>query len=96
MLEISKNNAEILGKDTLLQQTMEECGELVAAIGKFNRVNGLGQKTEVKLQTAQDNLFTEIADVSICIEQLVYLLDCEEQIINKRNEAFEKVKNRYN
>lgn len=93
--DISKSNADKLGAQTSLWQTQEECGELVKAIGKYNRTKGYGQITETTEEDAMQNLIEEIADVSICIEQLAYLLRVEEQVEKARNDAFNKVQKRY-
>lgn len=95
MKEISKDNAKILGKDNLLWQTQEECGELIKAIGKYNRARGVGQKTETTLEEALDNLIEEVADVEICIEQLKYIMNIEGEVEERKDVAFEKVKKRY-
>ena len=95
MKEISKQNAKKLGKQTMLFQTQEECAELIKAIGKYNRTNGIGQKTETTKEEAFTNLLEELADVSICIEQLIYLLDIETEIEELKDKAFRKVKHRY-
>lgn len=93
--DISKENANKLGVQTSLWQTQEECGELVKAIGKYNRTRGYGQITETTEEDAIKNLIEEIADVSICIEQLAYLLGVEGQVEEARNAAFNKVQKRY-
>lgn len=93
--ETSKRNAEMLGIQTLLFQTQEECGELIKAIGKYNRANGIGQKTEVDKDEAFKNVLEELADVSICVEQLIYLSNHEAYINHCKNKAFEKVAKRY-
>ena len=95
MTDISKKNADMLGLQTLLFQTQEECGELVKAIGKYNRTNGIGQKTEMLSHDAWSAMIQEIADVSICIEQLTYLLHAEKVVDYCRNAAFHKVRERY-
>lgn len=95
MKEISKQNAMKLGKDTLLLQTIEECGELIKAISKYNRARGIGQKTETPQSEAFDNLLLELADVKICVEQLIYLLDAETEVKYLMDVAFEKVAKRY-
>ncbi len=101
MNEISKQNAEILGLDTMTFQTMEECGELIKAISKFNRTRGIGQKTETSIGKAFNDVLAEIADVEICIEQLKYLLEQRYGVnvsniieLNK-HQAFTKVAKRY-
>ena len=95
MNEISMINAEKLGKQTLLFQTMEECGELVKAISKYNRCNGIGQKTEVNLGQAFGGMVNEIADIEICLEQLKYLMGIEEVVEEAKDVAFKKVAKRY-
>ena len=95
MKEISKQNAKKLGSQTILFQTQEECGELIKAIAKYNRVNGIGQKTETPREDAYSNLLEELADVSICIEQLIYLLDVKTEIEELKDKAFLKVNRRY-
>ena len=95
MTDLSKRNAEILGKDTMLLQTMEECGELIKAISKYNRTRGIGQKTETPDYEAFDNLCEEIADVSICLEQLIYLLGLKPEVDYFKEKALEKVAKRY-
>lgn len=95
MKEISIRNAETLGKQTLLFQTQEECGELIKAIAKYNRTRGIGQKTETTEETAYENLIEELADVEICLEQLIYLLNVKESVDQKKQIAFEKVAFRY-
>lgn len=95
MLEISKRNARKLGVQTLLFQTQEECAELTKAISKFNRANGIGQITEMAADAAKSIMINEIADVSICIEQLVYMLGCSDQVKECRAAAFDKVSKRY-
>lgn len=91
----SKKNAEALGKDTNRLQTIEECGELIKALCKYNRTIGIGQKTETSEFEALTNLIEEVADVSICLEQLVYLMGIEEEVKNARKKAFDKVSDRY-
>ena len=60
-----------------------------------NVANGFGQVTDVKSEDAYIDMLKEIADVSICIEQLIYLLGAEDSVKVYRNEAFEKVRKRY-
>lgn len=93
--ELSKKNAKVLGKDTNLLQTIEECSELIKAICKYNRTLGVGQKTEVSTETAYGNLIREIADVVICLEQLIYLHDIQHEVKEAKADALIKVAKRY-
>ena len=76
---------DYIGKPALLEQTAEECVELAHACLKLARKmrgKNLTPKTE---QECIDSLVEEMADVSICIEQIVF----ESNIIS--NEALESV-----
>lgn len=82
-----------------LFQAQEECAELIQAISKYNRVRGIGQKTEVDLDEAYNNLLKEIADVEICIEFLTSSdnddsFNCREQIEANKKIAYKKIKDR--
>lgn len=54
------------GLEAQLDQTIEECAELILAIRKYKR-----NCVDVKVR---DNFVEEIADVSIMIKQLKYLM----------------------
>lgn len=63
--------ADKLGKEEILCQLAEECAELIQACLKYRRaVNGLTPKTE---DETRDNLFEELSDVLLNIEQTAYL-----------------------
>ena len=79
-LEITKINeiADKLGKENILCQLSEECSELVQACLKYRRtMKGLTPKTETE---ARDNLFEELSDVLLNIEQIRYLFANEENV----------------
>lgn len=67
---IAKHN----GLHTILNQTTEECAELIQAISKFNRVqrNELPESERAGILV---NIVEELADVSIMIEQILYWND---------------------
>ena len=69
---ILNNKIEILahhyGLESQLDQTTEECGELIAVINKFKRDGDV------------EHLIEERADVEIMLDQLKYLLKCEDSI----------------
>lgn len=92
--QMNKNNADILGLQTWLFQTQEECAELIKAISKYNRTRGIGQKTEAIITEAESNLIVEIADVGICLEQLTYLMECTSEVKYCKNKAIKKVNDR--
>lgn len=93
--DIEKKNAEWIGKDGMHQQLIEECGELIKALCKYNRANGIGQPTPITKEEARDNLVSEIADVAICIEQFCYLVGITaDEVEVKRTLAVSKVAQR--
>lgn len=62
---------ETLGKEELLGQLTEECGELIQATQKVRR--DLKGTTPVSLEEAQVHLTEEIADVALCMDTLIEL-----------------------
>ena len=72
--------ADELGKEEILCQLSEECAELIQACLKYRRATkGLTPKT--KDETRMD-LFEELSDVLLNIEQIMYLFDKEGDIRN--------------
>lgn len=79
MTDLEKNKiyeiADKLGKEEILCQLSEECAELIQACLKYRRATkGLTPKTED--ETRMD-LFEELADVLLNIEQIMYLFGKE-------------------
>ena len=67
--------ADKLRKEEILCQLSEECAELIQACLKYRRTTkGLTPKTEDEVR---ENLFEELADVLMNIEQIKYLFDKE-------------------
>ena len=90
-LEITKINeiADKLGKEEILCQLSEECSELIQSCLKYRRtMKGLTPKTETE---ARDNLFEELADVLLNIEQIRYLFANEENV-DKRIKTIQSYK----
>lgn len=87
-------NAEALGEETLRFQTIEECGELIKALSKYNRTLGIGQPTEVTQRQAWHDVLREIADVRICITQLEFLTNSYQDVSKYMDMAIHKVAKR--
>ena len=67
--------ANKLGTEEILCQLSEECSELIQACLKYRRtMKGLTPKTEDEVK---GNLFEELADVLLNIEQMIYLFSNE-------------------
>ena len=65
--------ADHYGLTVQKNQLAEECAELIHAISKTNR--------NPASAIAQANLIEELADVSIMLEQVVYLMSCRLDVI---------------
>lgn len=67
--------ADKLGKEEILCQLSEECAELIQACLKYRRaIKGLTPKTEDETRI---DLFEELGDVLLNIEQIMYLFEKE-------------------
>lgn len=81
--------ADTYGFMAQARQTMEECAELIQALNKYMRALGSGEPAmkdgkRIEPETARDNVVEEIADVTITLEQLKYLMECEAEVSSIR------------
>ena len=85
---IFKMSVEKWGEESQFNQMTEECAELIVAINKYKRFLG-GEKKQTK-EEVMFNLYEEIADVKICIQQLEYILGAEEidKVYSKKMQKF--------
>lgn len=73
--------ADKYGFTAQANQTMEECAELIQALNKYIRSLGVGQTYIPKFtENPRENVIEEIADVQIMLEQLKYLMDCNNAV----------------
>ena len=80
--------ADKLGEEEILCQLSEECSELIQACLKYRRAcKGLTPKTK---EETRDNLTEEIADVLFNIDQVIYLFDKHEYIVESMNQTINK------
>lgn len=73
-IELYKEAVNKWGEEAQVKMLYEECGELIAAVAQFSRG-----------RTSHHDVMTELADVSIMVEQLATLMNYED---------FEKEKDR--
>jgi NTP pyrophosphatase (non-canonical NTP hydrolase) len=74
-----KQIADKYGYDAQSRQLIEECAELTQAVNKLWRLEQKQNRTitqDIDLSFAKEHLVEELADVSIMVEQILYLLDC--------------------
>lgn len=91
--------ADTYGYDTQSRQLIEEMAELTVALNKYYRVSILTpQRVNFAERIELRNIKEEIADVTIMLEQIKYLLsisdtDINEIIEQKLNRQLERIDN---
>lgn len=87
MQKYYKMAVEKWGETAQLDQTIEEMAELTIAINKLKRMNA-GEN--MPKQKVFDNLFEEIADVKLCLEELEFMFGKQnvDDALEKKTEKF--------
>lgn len=80
--------AATYGFEPQSRQLMEEMGECIAAINQNWRSEHRYLKE--KRQQAREALIGELADIKVCLEQVIYLMGCEEQVTQQMEEKAER------
>ena len=75
----TRHIADHYGQEAQTRQLIEEMAELAVAINKLWRIDQFGADTE-KTVKAIDNFYEELADVSVVLEQVIYLFKCEDKV----------------
>lgn len=70
------------GPDNCVEIMMEECAELIQACSKYLRLQGLGTPPRDTPKDVRAMLVEEIADVKICIEQVIRALSLDQEAIS--------------
>ena len=82
--------ADKLGKEEILCQLSEECSELIHTCLKYRRtMKGLTPKTEDEVK---GNLFEELADVLLNIQQMMYLFSDEDEKVEESIKSIQSYK----
>lgn len=84
------------GVENRMNQTQEECSELVQAICKYRRAKELDKTCLVTPMEALSNITEEIADIEICIAQLKYLLGLEMKVEHEKENKLLRTRGRLN
>lgn len=86
---------EVIGKPAMLEQLAEECAELSHVALKLARIKRAENPTPVSEETAINNLIEEIADVEICISELMLIgIVTENEIEAEQDRKIDRVKDR--
>ena len=74
----------------------EGAAEHIYAISKWERVNGVGYKTDTTTEEAKENLIQAVADCQNALDSLVYSLRLDKSAIRQKiKEADERVERLY-
>ena len=73
------------GQEVQERQTIEEMSELTKALNKLWRFDNKKSKEELLA-----NVYEELADVSICLQYLIEIYGCKEEVKKIRLEKFER------
>lgn len=74
LLDKIKKIVDTYGYEAQKNQCIEECAELIQALNKLSRANGLGQPTKKTKEECLANVVEEIADVQVTLYELMYSL----------------------
>ena len=92
--EILQKAIKHYGTHNQMLKCIEECGELSRAISRIliELSSGDGFTTE----ESQENLYEELADVSIMISQVMVMFDCTDEVIGWQLKKLNRLKERLN
>lgn len=90
--------AQRYGSESRMRLLIEEMAELTQAICKHFRLRGDEPSLPYSAKhDVEQNLIEELADVKLVLDQVVFLLGCDEEVLevmkNKINRTFERMKN---
>lgn len=93
---MNKNIVQRYGASANCNIAKEEAAELIHAISKWERVNGVGYKTDTTREDALENLIQAVADCQNALDSMVYALLLDRDAIKKKiEEADERAERLY-
>ena len=93
---MNKNMVEFYGIAANCNIAKEEAAELIHAISKWERVHGVGYKTDTTREDAIENLIQAVADCQNALDSLVYELKLDKDAIQQKiEEADERAERLY-
>lgn len=82
--EYTRKQAEQFGIENRLLQCTEECGELIQALSKYQRVLQGDKTCQTDMIHAEYMIAEEMADVELLLEQIKYLLGNEMEVRERK------------
>lgn len=90
----TRKQAEQFGIENRLLQCTEECGELIQALSKYQRILQGDKTCQTDMCHAEYMIADEIADVELLLEQIKYLLGNEREVIERKLYKLERTEQR--
>lgn len=90
----TRKQAEQLGIENRLLQCTEECGELIQALSKYQRILQGDKTCQTDMCHAEYMIADEIADVELLLEQIKYLLGNEMEVRERKLYKLERTEQR--
>lgn len=90
----TRKQAEQFGIENRLLQCTEECGELIQALSKYQRILQGDKTCQTGMCHAEYMIADEIADVELLLEQIKYLLGNEREVIERKLYKLERTEQR--
>lgn len=80
----TRKQAEQFGIENRLLQCTEECGELIQALSKYQRILQGDKTCQTDMCHAEYMITDEIADVELLLEQIKHLLGNEREVRERK------------
>lgn len=90
--EILQKAIETYGTHNQMLKCIEECSELSRAISRI--LTELSSGDGFTTEASQENLYEELADVSIMISQVMVMFDCTDEVIGWQLKKLNRLKER--
>ena len=81
---MNKNMVEYYGASANCNIAKEEAAELIHAISKWERSNGVKYKTDTTPEEAKETLIQAVADCQNAMDSLVYALKLDKDVIRQK------------
>lgn len=80
------------GTHNQMLKCIEECGELSRAVSRV--LTELSSGDGFTTEESQENLYEELADVLIMIEQMIIMFDCGDEVFIQQVKKMKRLKER--
>ena len=90
--EVLKQAIKTYGTHNQMLKCIEECGELSRAVSRI--LTELSSGDGFTTEESQENLYEELADVLIMIDQMMMIFECREKVFEQGLRKLNRLKER--